>query len=200
MSTGPVSAAARGPVNMVGRLFALLRWVEDAILVGVLGTMILLGAAQILMRNVFGEGLAWGDPLLRVLVLWAALVGAMVAARSDAHIRIDVLHQFLPARLKPWVDGLLRLATAAISFTLAWVSGRFVLDEREYGMTAFGGVPGIGDVPAWVCELIIPIAFTVLGLRYLLMAFQPARAQVAAGAQAGPALREGTGAQEGTAA
>ena len=185
---------------MVGRLFALLRWVEDAILVGVLGTMILLGAAQILMRNVFGEGLAWGDPLLRVLVLWAALVGAMVAARSDAHIRIDVLHQFLPARLKPWVDGLLRLATAAISFTLAWVSGRFVLDEREYGMTAFGGVPGIGDVPAWVCELIIPIAFTVLGLRYLLMAFQPARAQAAAGAQAVPALREGTGAQEGTAA
>jgi TRAP-type C4-dicarboxylate transport system permease small subunit len=195
-----VSAAARGPVKTAGRLFALLHWLEDAILVSVLGTMILLGAAQILMRNLLGEGLAWGDPLLRVLVLWAALVGAMVAARSDAHIRIDVLHQFLPARLKPWVDAVLRLATAAISFTLAWVSARFVLDEREYGVTAFGGVPGIGDVPAWVCELIIPIAFTVLGLRYLLLALRPSLAPAGPDAPVGPDAQAGPGAHEGSAA
>lgn len=157
-----------GKPGALGRLFALSRLVEDTILVGVLGAMIVLGAAQILMRNVLGEGIVWGDPLLRVLVLWAALVGAMVAARNDAHIRIDVLHQFLPARVKPWVDAVLRLATSAISFVMAWVSARFVLDEREYGMTAFA------DVPAWACELIIPVAFGVLGLRYLLLAFRPA--------------------------
>ncbi len=167
----PDVAAGEGARGLFARLVAALHWLEDAILVGVLGTMILLGAAQILLRNLLGEGLAWGDPLLRVLVLWAALVGAMVAARTDAHIRIDVLHQFLPARAKPWVDMLLRLATAAISFTLAWVSARFVADEREYGMIAFA------SVPAWVCELIIPIAFAVLGLRYLLLALRPSAVQ-----------------------
>lgn len=172
MDSARGSAAQRRRV--LGRVFALTRLVEDAILVGVLGTMILLGAAQIVMRNVLGDGIAWGDPLLRVLVLWAALVGAMVAARSDAHIRIDVLHQFLPARVKPWVDAVLRLSTSAISFAMAWVSARFVLDEREYGMTAFA------DVPAWVCELIIPVAFAVLGLRYLLLAFRPVAAEVSA--------------------
>lgn len=155
-----------------------IRIVEDSILVGVLGGMILLGALQILLRNVGGDGFAWGDPLLRVMVLWAALVGAMVAARDDSHVRIDVLRQFLPAAARPWLDRLMRCATALVSFLMAWASARFVADERELGLVAFA------DIPVWWCESIIPIAFAVLGLRYAILVFvpppEPATAAVAA--------------------
>ena len=39
-----------------------------------------------------------------------------------------------------------------------------MLDERIAGTIAFA------SVPTWVCELILPVAFGVIGLRYLLLA------------------------------
>ena len=48
---------------------------EDGILVVLLSVMILLAAAQILLRNVFDIGLFWGDQTLRILVLWVSLMG-----------------------------------------------------------------------------------------------------------------------------
>ena len=41
----------------------------------------------------------------------------------------------------------------------------FVLMERADGMTAFA------QVPAWVCESIIPIAFGIISIRYFLFFF-----------------------------
>jgi len=50
---------------------------EDGILVVLLSVMILVAAAQILLRNFFDIGLSWGDQALRILVLWVGLMGAV---------------------------------------------------------------------------------------------------------------------------
>ncbi len=67
---------------------------EDALLVLLLSTMIVLASTQILLRNLFDSGFVWIDPLLRVLVLWLGLIGATVATRNNRHIRIDLLTRF----------------------------------------------------------------------------------------------------------
>ena len=48
----------------------------------------------IFYRNIFGAGIVWIDPLLRVLVLWVAIAGAVVATRNDNHIRIDYFTRY----------------------------------------------------------------------------------------------------------
>ena len=57
--------------------------------------IIFLALLQILLRNAFGFGFLWAESVLKILVLWIALLGAMVATREDHHIKIDLLERFL---------------------------------------------------------------------------------------------------------
>ncbi|MYE14318.1 MAG: TRAP transporter small permease [Gammaproteobacteria bacterium] len=146
---------------MLDRLSGALRQVESALLVGLLGAMIGVAVYQVLARNLFGAGLTWGDPMVRVALLWVTMVGGMVASASDQHIRIDLVARFLSPAVARRVGRLTGAFTAAVCFGLAWFSVTLVLwDYRD-------GTPGFGPVPAWVCELVIPVGAAVMGLRYL---------------------------------
>lgn len=152
-----MDSASRLP-HRLARLFARL---EDLLLALLLTGMIGLASAQILLRNLFGTGFAWSDPLLRLGVLWIALVGAMAASREGGHITIDALTRLLPAAAKRRVRLATDLFTAAVCAVIAWHAARFVAMDYAAG-TAF--LPGL---PAWVAELILPVGFAVVALRYL---------------------------------
>lgn len=157
----------------VGRLAGLLARVEDALLVLLLAVMVVLAGGQILLRNAFDAGLFWGDPLLRVLVLWVGMVGAMAAARADRHITVDVLARLLPARARARARAFTDGCAAAVCAILAWHAARLVAAEHEGGAIAFA------SVPAWACELILPLAFAVMALRYLALGIGRLRGQAA---------------------
>ena len=78
-------------MHHVNGILKAINKLEDWFLISMLATMVVLAIAQIFYRNVFGAGVVWIDPLLRVLVLWVAIAGAVVAARNDNHIRIDFI-------------------------------------------------------------------------------------------------------------
>lgn len=137
--------------------------VEDTILVGLLTLMIGMAVAQIILRNLLGSGIVWGDVLVRILVLWIGLVGAMAASRKGNHICIDVITRYLPERVSHVTGGVVNLFTAVICAIVTWHSFQFVRMEFEYGGNAFA------QVPTWVCESVIPFAFAVIALRYLLL-------------------------------
>ncbi|MCW8829267.1 MAG: TRAP transporter small permease [Gammaproteobacteria bacterium] len=151
---------------MLRHIVTLLQRTEEAIITLLLGTMILLAGTQILLRNLWDSGIAWGDPLLRVLVLWIGLLGAMLATRQNRHIRIDILTRHLPVAWQRYSDLLINLFSSAICALLAWHSGRFVYYEWQYGSEIFSGFP------AWLAELVMPVGFAVISLRFTLLAWQ----------------------------
>ena len=146
--------------RILHRLLRTAASVEDGILVLLLVAMIAIAGTQILLRNLLETGLEWGDPLLRVTVLWLGLLGAMAATRDDNHISIDVVSRFLPPRAKTASRLVTDLFTATVCGLLAYHGARFVLFEKEAGSLAFG------FVPAWVCELIMPFGFGIIALRF----------------------------------
>ena len=139
---------------------AFLYRVENGILVAVLLSMLAMAVLQILMRNLFESGIVWGDILVRILVLWVGLVGAMVASRQGNHINIDILSRYLPKQAKNSIKSAVEFFTATVCSVAAFYTFRFVKIEFTEGGMAFA------QVPIWVCEAIIPIAFTVIALRY----------------------------------
>ena len=149
-----VGAGFLNAVERAGRL------IENSALVVILSGMILLAGVQILLRNVFGGGFAWADEALRLMVLWVAMLGAVVASREDRHISIDVLARILPDVIKRWAEALVNAFTAAVSFTLAWFSWEFVAESRIYGDQL------LNDLPAWLFQSIMPVAFFLIGYRY----------------------------------
>jgi len=150
---------------MKNKIILILNRIEDSILIGVLLSMLLMAILQIFLRNFLSSGIIWGDALVRVLVLWVGLLGAMVATRNHNHINIDIISRFLPAKLKLVSGFVIEVFTAMVCAIMTWLSMRFVLMEMEYEIHAFA------SVPAWVCEAIIPLAFGVICLRYCIFAY-----------------------------
>ena len=136
------------------------RALEDLIVVSILTGMIVLAAGQILLRNVFDVGFIWTDELLRILVLWIALAGAVAASRADKQINIAVLDRFLPRKLAALSEIVVHAFTTAVCGTVTGVSVQFVQTSREYGDVL------LGQVPAWLLQLALPVGFGLLTWRY----------------------------------
>lgn len=138
---------------------------EDAFLVGLLSSLIVLASTQIMLRNVFDSGISWAEPLLKILVLWVGLTGAMVATRYEQHITINVLTRYLPHPLQQLSGLFTSLFTSIVSAIISYHGARLVVMDMQEGSIAFANIPN------WWCELIIPLAFAVIALRFLLLTF-----------------------------
>ncbi len=147
--------------NPLDRLWCWGKWLEDALLALMLLVMVVLAVVLIVLRNVFDSGLVWGDELLRILVLWLCLIGALAASRDDNHLTIDVISRFLPLRSQLMVRILTDLFTTVICAVLAWHSWNFVRIEAEFGSRV------LGDWPSWVVQAILPLGFGLISYRYL---------------------------------
>ncbi|MDJ0833635.1 MAG: TRAP transporter small permease [Gammaproteobacteria bacterium] len=134
---------------------------EDSLLIGLLMSMILLASGQIILRNFFDTGFVWIDPLLRVLVLWTGLIGATIASRDNRHIRIDLVCRYLQKRLRLIIQVVVGLFTTVVCAIIAWYGAQWVQMDYQDQLVAFAGLP------SWVMELIIPLAFALIALRYL---------------------------------
>lgn len=124
--------------------------------------MILLSSGQIMLRNFLDIGIIWIDPLLRVLVLWTALIGATVASRENKHIRIDLISRLFSKRVHLGIQAFIGLFTFTVCAIIAWHGSRWVLFDYQDKLTGFSGVP------SWALEIIIPIAFGLIAIRYLM--------------------------------
>ncbi len=137
------------------------RIAEDAALVILLGSMVLLAVLQIVLRQFFGTGIVWADELIKIIVLWLAMVGSIAAARDNRHIRIDVLSHVLPERLIRLSRIVVELFAAAVCFVIAWQAWRYLQIEIEWQETVLVGVP------AWVAHMIVPLAFLLIAYRFV---------------------------------
>jgi TRAP-type C4-dicarboxylate transport system permease small subunit len=152
------------PAPVIPRLEAFGRCVENTLLVVTLVGMILLAGSQILLRNVFDTGFIWSDELLRLMVLWLAMIGAVVASRENKHIQIDVLSRFLPKGVRLAVQALTALFSSSVCGLIAWHALRFTMESRDFGDAL------LGNVPAWYFQAVLPLGFALVAYRYALLA------------------------------
>lgn len=180
MASSPLPIGAQPARGLVPRL-------EEAVLALLLGAMIVLSSLQILLRSVFDSGIGWADPMLRVLVLWVGLLGAVAASREGRQITVDVFARLLSGRPRAAVGALTSLFTVGVSAVLAYHGVRFVASEHAFASVAFSGVP------AWALESVIPFAFGAIALRYLGHAASDLRTLVRGADAADAAGPEGPG-------
>jgi len=136
--------------------------VENALLFILLLGMIGLSAAQIILRNFFDIGFFWTDELLRMLVLWLAVIGAVAASRTDRHISINLVENYFGERSLAVTRLIVHAFSAVICALVTWFSIDFVRTSHEYGDILLGGVP------AWWLQIVLPLGFGLIAYRYTL--------------------------------
>lgn len=151
---------------MMARLLTVIHRIEDGVLVALLLGMIVLAGVDILARTLFGGGIIWAQPLLRVMVLWLGLLGALLATRTREHIAIDLASRLAGPGLRRLLALISSVFAAMVCLLLAWHSQNFVRIAWEVGDVAFG------RVPAWPLQIIIPLSFALMGLRFMLQGVQ----------------------------
>ena len=149
-----------------GRADEVIDRIEQTLITILLSLMITIAFLQIVLRNIFATGIAWADPLVRNLVLWVGFVGAAIATREGRHITIDVLPHWVPQQVKAIIGVIIQLFAAFICGLLTFASVKFVRNEALMGSITFLGIP------AWVPQLILPITFGIMALRFCLLSLK----------------------------
>ena len=147
-------------MKFVARLDRTLAQAETVLLVVFLGTMVLLAFAQVVLRNVFGTGLIWGDTLVRHMVLWAGFVGGALATFEGRHISIDALTKYLSPRVRSIAGVITNLFAGVVCYYLMTASWTFLVGEME-SESEF-----IFSLPAWTAMAIIPFGYAMLMVHF----------------------------------
>ena len=141
-----------------------LRWwqkIEEYLLAALLMMMMVLVCLQIILRSVFSGGLVWADSLIRYLVLWSGMLGAALATARGKHISIDFAAHFFPEGIRPYLQIVVHLFASLAAAGLCYASWLFIRTEYTYGSAGPFGYPN------WAWNLIFPLTFCLIFLRYL---------------------------------
>ena len=138
---------------------------ENWVLVAATTAIVFFSTLQIVLRNFFESGVVWISPMLGILVLWVGLLGAILATRQHAHIKINVISNYLPEQYKPVAAIIADLFSAIVLFVLGYYCIEFVKLDLDTDAMAFA------SVPMWVVQIILPVSFFIMATRFLVYTF-----------------------------
>ncbi len=159
----PPPAPAPAPVPAPGPLRRAATWLrraEDGLAAGALLLMAALPALEVLLRKTIGAGIPGSVGYVQSLTLWVGFIGAMVASREKGHLSLSTGVQFLPPPWRRIAAAAAGLASAAVATGLAWASVQLVKAELDSPTRIAGWLP------AWGVQLLLPVAFGVVALRF----------------------------------
>ena len=92
------------------------------------------------------------------MVLWIALIASIAAARSNRHLRIDVLSHFVPEKYARFPRLIVDTFASVVCGILAWHSYRYV--ELFFEDTV------LIDSPAWIAYGVLPVSLALMSYRF----------------------------------
>ncbi len=112
-------ALDRGIGTVVNAVAALLVLVEVAVL-----------SAGVFTRYVLANPLVWSDELATLVLVWLAMLGAVVAYRRGEHISLSVLVRRAPPRVRRVLETISPVATAVFVIELLPATLAYFAQER----------------------------------------------------------------------
>ena len=122
--------------------------------------IVLVIAIEVIRRFVLMYSSVWGEETARFAFIYLVWIGAAVAVRDRAHIRIDVITHLLPPRGAALIYLLADFLTVALACLAIYWSLDPVLVSWQYGNVT----DGLRIIRVWFL-LAVPVGFTIMLLR-----------------------------------
>lgn len=115
---------------------------------------VLLAFVNVVLRYVFDMSLPWAAELTNYLFIWSALFGAAYGFKQGAHISITLLiEKFSPSVMKMFLL-FANLLSIIYLLLISYFGYKLILMLMD-----FGEINVDLQVPLWIPQLVIPIAF-----------------------------------------
>ncbi len=129
--------------------------------------MALNSVSNVIGRFVFGHSIYFTEELNQFLIVLVTFVGLGYAARKGRHIRMSAIYDQFSDRGRKIMMIIIAGATAAVMFTLAWYSYKYVSRVAMLGKVT----PSL-QVPLYLTYIWVPVGFFITGIQYLLTVVQ----------------------------
>jgi TRAP-type C4-dicarboxylate transport system permease small subunit len=145
----------------------------ENVLAWVFGTTFLALAAVVtvetISRKVFNISLQGADELGGYALAVGSTIAFSLALMGRNHIRVDVFHGMMPARVQAFMNWFSIVTMAGFGIFVAWVATKVITDTMEYGSTAQTpwATPLIWPQSVWYAGLVI---FALVATGYALRA------------------------------
>ena len=119
-------------------------------------------AVEVLRREIFSYSSIWGEEVVRYSFIYLVWIGASIAIKDRAHIRIDVLLHYLGPRMK----ALVYIFGDLVMFGVAVIALYWSL-ETVHVSAKFGSVShGLRVSMVWFL-MAVPVGFGLMVLRLI---------------------------------
>jgi C4-dicarboxylate transporter DctM subunit len=138
---------------------------EKAVLVAAFLLAISLPLANTIGRPFGGLHVPGSSSYLEQLTLWLAFLGGLLAVRESKHLTLSTVALFPEGSRRRRVVRVFSYAVAAaVTAVLAYGSFKVVMADRQQGQLLPIGLP------VWVSECVMPLAFALMAVRFMLRA------------------------------
>lgn len=134
------------------------RWALLVFYVMLVGTMFI----EVVRREVFAYSSIWGEEIVRYSFIYLAWIGAAAAVRERAHIRIDVLLNYLGNTAKALLYIFGDLVMLAVALVAVYWSMETVLVSFKFGSVTHG----LRISQVWFL-MAVPLGFALVILRII---------------------------------
>lgn len=117
---------------------------------------------EVIRRSVLAYSSVWTEEIARYAFIYIAYIGASAAIKERAHIRIDVILNLLPNRMKLILYIFGDIVTLILAFVSIYMSMESVLTSLHFGSVTHG----LRISQAWFLAA-VPIGFSMMVLRIL---------------------------------
>jgi C4-dicarboxylate transporter, DctQ subunit len=144
------------------RAHAVLDHLEEGFMAVALAFMTIITFVQVCLRYLFGTGFVWSLEATTYTFAWLVLVGMAYGVRTGTHIVVDALTNKLPPPAQRAV-GVVALALCLTYCALMLYASTVFVDR----LATLGNDARDIPLPRWLLTVIMPIAYALLGLRFV---------------------------------
>ncbi len=143
-----------------------IRWIaghlEEMLGAVLLLVMAVLAFANVITRYVFEYPLAFTEEIEVNALVWLTLFGTACAFRRRHHLRLLLLQDKIPEKLRKYLNLSIALIGACLFTALGYLGYRQLLDERFLEITSESL-----NFPQWIYTICIPIGCALIIFRIL---------------------------------
>ncbi|WP_234417182.1 TRAP transporter small permease [Loktanella sp. Alg231-35] len=129
-----------------------------------LWALFLIVGLQFFTRYVLNDSLGWTEEVARMFLIVLTYVGAVVCAQRDSHIKVDLILDMLPPKLKALLVRSFDVVSAVFFLFLSWTAVRFA----NVTSLKMSSVPIPKSFLFWICA----VALFLMAFHYLLHAIK----------------------------
>ncbi|MBV8192585.1 MAG: TRAP transporter small permease [Alphaproteobacteria bacterium] len=138
----------------------------ERILVGLLGLIaMVVGVVQVVGRYFFpAYAISWAEEVIVYLVVWGVMIIASQLARTDGHVRPDLVLRHLAPGRQRWVEAFNCVVALGFCIGMVWYGANIAYSSwllDEHSASDFG-------FPMWIYYTALPTGGLLMGARYVI--------------------------------